>query len=259
MLFITKIAIRNRKSIIRTLLSAGIGALYAVCILVLDIHGIFQLICTYIIVAEVMMIVAYGKMWGINNIKSLCILYAVTFGVNGVINALYYEGVLKGSLLGRANTGTFGKVKIAYILPFIIVLSVVVVITAGKVKRNILMRKNIYNITISVGEKKIEATALLDTGNSLIEPITKKPVSVIEKERLKILDKEKLKYLIVPYHSVGKSHGLMTAFVADKVTIDKKNINNAVIGIHEGKLSQSRQYNMILHPDFIDKGDSDDY
>ena len=59
--------------------------------------------------------------------------------------------------------------------------------------------------------------------------------------------------MVVPYNSVGKSHGIMEAFVADKMIIGNKEIDNTIIGIHEGKLSQNRQYNMILHPELIEK------
>ena len=254
-LLITKIIIKNRKNFIRSVTASAIGALYATLSLVFKINLIVQLICTYIIVAELMMLIAYGKMKLANNLKTLGIIYFVTFILSGVINIFYYNVVLSGSLIESANTDSFGNISIGNILPILIGTVICVALIADGVKRNLNIRRKTYNIKVVADGKEIEALALPDTGNSLVEPITKKPVSVIEKECLKNVDKKNLRYMVVPYNSVGKRGGIMSAFIADKMIIGKREIESTIIGIYEGKLSQSGQYNMILHPDLIEKGE----
>ena len=113
------------------------------------------------------------------------------------------------------------------------------------------MDRSLFPVKIALESKEIQLTALCDTGNSLMEPITRKPVSIIEKGRLEPFINAKIKYLVVPYNSVGKEHGMMNAFVADYVAVDGIVVKNAIIGIHEGKLSQNNMYQMLLHPDMM--------
>lgn len=254
-LFVTKIIIKNTRAFVRMIVAASIGALYATVILVFDINYIEELIFTYIIVAELMLYVAFGKMRRINNLKTLGIIYFVTFVLNGMINALYYRS--NESLFQRAGKESFGKLNMGDILPILMGVTVFMALFTDGMKRNFNVSKRTVPVKVIVGDNAYEALALPDTGNSLIEPITKKPVSVIEKECLKNMDMKKLKYMVVPYHSVGKSNGLMHAFIADTIIIGKREINSTIIGIYEGRLSRSGQYNMILHPDLFEKGDSE--
>ena len=90
-------------------------------------------------------------------------------------------------------------------------------------------------------------------GNSLIEPVTNKPVSIIEEDKLAEADMENMKYIFVPYNTVGKSHGLMKAFVVDKLVVNDITTEKAIIGIYKGKLSQNNKYEMILNPDILNK------
>ena len=112
---------------------------------------------------------------------------------------------------------------------------------------------NIYTAYLFINDTKISAIALRDTGNSLIEPVTKKPVSIIEEDKLVEADMENMKYIFVPYNTVGKSHGLMKAFVVDKLVVNDITTEKAIIGIYKGKLSQNNKYEMILNPDILNK------
>lgn len=253
MLLITKIITKNAKRYIRMVAASMLGALYATVILVFNPAYIIQFICTYIIVAELMLLIAYGKMTVKSNLKTLGIIYLVTFILSGVINAFYYSS-LSDDLIKKSNTDSFGKLNLANILPILIIAVICVALVVDGVKRNLNIRRKTFNVKIVAGDSEIDITALPDTGNSLVEPITKKPVSVIGKECLCNISMDNLKYMAVPYNSVGKSHGIMDAFMADKMIMGDKEISNAIIGIHEGKLSQNGQYNMILHPDLIEKG-----
>lgn len=252
-LFITKIIIKSHKAFARVLAASSIGALYAAIILIFNLNHIFELICTYIIVAELMIFVAFGRMKRINNLKTLGIIYFVTFVLSGIINLLYYSS--NDSLVERGNKYSFGVIRVDEVLPVLVGAVIFVTLFADVIKRNLNVSRKILNVEVIVGEDKINVLALPDTGNSLIEPMTRKPVSVIEKECLEKIDVKNLKYMVVPYNSVGKRGGIMEAFIADKMVIGKSEINSTIIGIYEGRLSQSGQYNMILHPDLIEKGE----
>lgn len=104
-------------------------------------------------------------------------------------------------------------------------------------------------------ENKIELDALIDTGNSLTEPISGKPVSVIEggilDELTGIKVQEKLK--AIPYRSVGKNNGIMMGYEIPEIIIMKENEKirwqKVIVGISSNKVSADGKYQMILHPD----------
>ncbi len=112
-------------------------------------------------------------------------------------------------------------------------------------------------VVIPCGEEEVCVNALIDTGNGLREPVTGKPVSILEEavwERLgALMREEKLK--LIPYHSVGNSHGLMKGYELASVIIVKEEqricCEKVVVGICEGEISSGKQYQMILHPDLV--------
>ena len=96
--------------------------------------------------------------------------------------------------------------------------------------------------------------ALFDSGNSLLEPISKAPIHIIDLQTAEnILGKggTKEKIRIIPYHSLGKSNGVMTAFECDEMELtvkgNKIKLGPAYLGIYRGELSAGGKYRMILN------------
>lgn len=68
---------------------------------------------------------------------------------------------------------------------------------------------------------RMTVTALLDSGNSLMEPISGKPVSVVEKDLVKRLwEEEPRLFRVIPYHSVGRQHGILKGFLLPELQIE---------------------------------------
>lgn len=250
-LFITGIVFKNKKSIFRITISAGMASLYSVFLLVLNAGGVVAKIFTYIIIPILMVFLAFGKSDIKNQIRKVLTLYFVTFVLSGIVNAFYYSKGFETNIIEMATSGTFGNISISFILCIVVVAGTFTTQMIYAIGKRIKNGRQLFYVTLTVQKKKIHVTALCDTGNSLIDPMTKKPVSVIEKSCLKPLKDKKLKYLVVPYNSIGKKHGLMEAFIADCMDVDGVAINNAIIGIHDGKLEQNKMYQMILHPDML--------
>ncbi len=95
---------------------------------------------------------------------------------------------------------------------------------------------------------------MLDSGNHLKDPISKKPVSIVESQWILPMERQKKEENIklIPYHSIGKNHGMMRGFVGDKLVIKRERdfavIKRPVIGISENPLSDKGDYQMILSP-----------
>jgi len=79
-------------------------------------------------------------------------------------------------------------------------------------------------------------TGLADSGNSLKEPVTGRPVNLIDKKasgRLEgMIPPERL--VAVPYHAVGTEKGLLRGFRTDETEFGGRTIKGAVMAFYEG-------------------------
>lgn len=109
-------------------------------------------------------------------------------------------------------------------------------------------------------EESCELTALVDSGNGLIDPISKTLVSIVEEKEIlsfkKYLKEEKIR--LIPFHSVGNKKGILEAYFIDKMEIRKDGeidvINQPMIAITKDVISVNERYQMILHPELVKQG-----
>lgn len=257
-LYITGKVIKNRKPLIRIVVAGGLGGIYATVIMIFRSGGIIEWISTYLIMASIMLLIAFGKTKIIIHLKRMGILYGITFGISGLINTVYYSCNRGKSLIKQATEPMLGSLSIISVMIIVIIGITICDVIVRKIKCHIETSKNIVPVKIRTGQRTICVNALYDTGNSLVDPMTGKPVSVIDETIAGKLDKEKLKILFIPYNSVGRQHGMLEGFVAESLELNGRVVRNPVIAIYSGKLSQKEQYNMILHPEMLkDKGEED--
>lgn len=252
-ILILEIIVKSKKAVVRGIISSIIGALYAVILLVFNMKGGMIYFLTYIVISEIMLWISLGKQTIKDNLKNIIILYGITFFMNGIINLLYYGFDGSQNIVRRANNTYYGKINIFIVLIIGVILCIVIKKYSDSITKYIKNLGNIYKVSVVLGSKEIELKALRDTGNSLVEPMTGKPVSIVEKSTVNQFKNETIKYLLIPYNSVGKKHGLLEAFIADKISVDGIEIEKAIIGIYNGKLSQNNKYEMILNPNLFEK------
>jgi stage II sporulation protein GA (sporulation sigma-E factor processing peptidase) len=122
---------------------------------------------------------------------------------------------------------------------------------------------------------------LLDTGNTLLDPISQYPVIVTEFNKIKeVLPNEVQeifskslegdlkavtqimgnsswvgKFRIIPYSALGKPNGMLIGFKPDRVHVLKKGgwhtIENVVIGVYNNKLSKHQHYQALVNPEIV--------
>lgn len=116
----------------------------------------------------------------------------------------------------------------------------------------------LYQVEIMDQGKHVEVTALLDTGNCLKDPFSKKPVSIVNKEQLKELwaMRRPEKSKIIPFYSVGKDGGILYGMEVEGMVIKKGEerimIQKPIVAVYEGVLSQNKRYQMILHRELLE-------
>lgn len=107
-------------------------------------------------------------------------------------------------------------------------------------------------VKIYIDDTCIEEQGLIDTGNSLKEPISGRPVSIIEKTLVINLEKNiSNRICYIPFNSIGKS-GVLMGFRADKMEIFcGKNTyveNKPIIAVSENRMSVKDKYKIIINP-----------
>lgn len=111
-------------------------------------------------------------------------------------------------------------------------------------------------VTLCLDEKKTVLIGMIDTGNLLQEPLTGRPVSIVERDWISgLLEKDweqKRGFCLIPYHSIGTEKGWLQAVTLDSMEVHTAGrelfVSHPVLAIYEGKFSAQGGYQMILHP-----------
>ncbi len=115
------------------------------------------------------------------------------------------------------------------------------------------------------GESIVTVEAMVDTGNSLMEPISGKPVCVVDREVLEklgyvgsgIRHEGNLGYRVIPYHSIGKKRGILEGYLLPHLQIQRdgirKDFQDVYIaagpeGIHGAHSAGTESIKMIVNP-----------
>lgn len=134
-------------------------------------------------------------------------------------------------------------------------------------RRHLLTKQKLYYQVMLLWEgKEYPMNALLDTGNGLIEPISKKAVCLVGKEYFEqkwVKEGERnyfqpQKFRAIPYHAVGTPKGILSGYEMDRLIIytdeRKVEIQKPMIGISEHSVGTPETYQMILQPKLLREG-----
>lgn len=105
-------------------------------------------------------------------------------------------------------------------------------------------------------KEKLKVEALIDTGNSLMDPISKRPVSVLDEKILRNLYGGQLPeyYRVVPFCSIGKKNGLLKCFEIPKIWVvcqENEIICEKVLIACSEDFSPGEGMRMLVHPQLI--------
>lgn len=170
-----------------------------------------------------------------------CMLHAILFLISGIWNWIAHQKIyLKNSFL------------VCVLLTWII--GNVAVVWLNQMKR---VRLDKCHVRLFYANKVVEADAIIDTGNSLREPISGNSVSVIERNAMEPILKEKAgktDVCIIPYHSIGR-RGILYGIKLTKMEIVKGEEtivkDNPVVAVYKGTLNLGKGCQMILNPDIL--------
>lgn len=136
------------------------------------------------------------------------------------------------------------------------VLAVLFVGLAGKRLERLMKLEGTVMVRLQWGDRTEEVCGLIDSGNHLKEPLTGKPVSIIDADSIGQLLGENWErqkgFLLIPYHSIGTEKGWLQGVTIDRMYIlssgEEAVIEGPVLAIYKGHVSAEAQYQMIVHP-----------
>lgn len=112
--------------------------------------------------------------------------------------------------------------------------------------------------TLVRGEKQVAVRALIDSGNSLVEPVSGKPVCVVEEEVFRYLwESGGHLFRAVPYHSIGKKRGILEGYLLPELYVEldgmRKVFHEVYIAVSPETISaadvpEAESIKMIMNP-----------
>ncbi len=238
---------KKKASLYKICISSIIGAVYYVVLLLPETQ--FLNFYLYKIVLSIIMVsIGFSNNNIFDFITNIFNFYLVSFVCGGAMYGIYH------CVFSQTDIEYY-PVKI--LLLGSIVLIVILKYTINKIRCVMDYKKLSYYIDVYIDNRIKRVKAFLDTGNSLKDPITNKPVVIIclnsikdilPKEILdmcssgnfefeKLSDKFTNKIRILPYQSIGNENGIMVGYKSDKIHIQVSNnqkicIPNCLIGIN---------------------------
>lgn len=266
-LYITAKLLKVRYKNFWMIISAGIGASFTVLSLVITLSTGLNFLYKFL-TAVTMLLIAFNfksfKQFALRFLTFLfstalmggfCFLICFSFGEITLINGnIYYKiflpmGIIVGSI---------------FIIAFLVI-KIIEVIKFRAYNSNF-----IYNATLSEKEKTVSSLAFVDTGNTLTDPLTGKPVNIITYKVFQKLFKgiplhqiilkqvpEKLEQAhYIRVNSVG-SKSEMLVFCVEGLKISQKNfslfLKNSCLGLTFVNLEKKLSCGLLLNPQTLNE------
>lgn len=247
---------------IRFALAAVFGAVYAVCTVLPGMSFLLSGVMK-IVSAIFMILIAFG---GERNLLRVTIVFFA-------VSAAFGGAVYGASMLGGYPDPRRGGIYVPVSLRVLILSFAVCYVAISLVFRRIATRteRSIQKLCIELTGQSITLSALRDTGNHLYDPISGKPVVVMEAGCVSPLFPHEINHILqmhstvpskalelllqtgyrsrfrlVPYTAIGVSAGLLLAFSPDSIEINGKKQRDILIALSPTRLCEDGEYCAVI-------------
>jgi stage II sporulation protein GA (sporulation sigma-E factor processing peptidase) len=193
------------------------------------------------------------------------VFYMVSFLTGGTVIAVIYASGCKGIV----SNGIFyiGHRVYVFMAAGITAAAVMGESMVKFLRKSAIRSDETVWISIEVMGKKVNCRGKVDTANYLKEPLSGKPVSIIEKEAAESAWGDLLKnhmldnrLRVIPYTSLGCSGGNIMALRCDNMVIEREKgriyLRNVYLGLYDGEFSgdeSEESYSVLLQPELINE------
>ncbi|NLW03328.1 MAG: sigma-E processing peptidase SpoIIGA [Clostridiaceae bacterium] len=259
----------------RILLASSAGALYAVFAVICRSNPLIASLPAKILFSMLMVLIAFRVKSAADFLRRWGIMLLVAFMLGGGTYAI--SGIFGGSMLTYGGLMYLSPQGVLKAFLFAAGICIVLVRPIGKILSGKAVREgNIVLVNVILGKRSARFNALIDTGNSLVDPLTGYPVIIVEAESVKnivppdiyefflsnrvpggkmetdINPLWKSRMHLIPFKSIGRENGILAGFRPDTIRVlhgnSFKEIKNAIIGICGIKLSSNSRYTALLGP-----------
>ena len=220
LLLTVSLILKRNVAITRILLGAFVGGL-SILFLFFNMNNI--LLFLFKIIISIFMILITFKYINLKyTLVNLLYLYMTSIILGGFLYLLNIEFSYKKVGIIFINNG----LSINFI--FLIIFSPIILYIYIKQTKYLRYNySNYYNVEIIIQNKKYKYTAYMDTGNVLVDSLTKKSVILIDKRKLLFNIKE---FRLIPYMGVNGSNMIKVVKI-DKLLFNNREYINVLLGI----------------------------
>lgn len=208
-------------------------------------------------VGVIMVLIAYGNQR--HFFKTVLIFFALSAALGGALYAI--------SLLNIGVTSVHGLPVPLLDLKLILLFAVLAYILLSLIFRKFARHSpfELRDVILHSGGDSIHLKALLDSGNTLSDPMTGKPVLVAEAAALKAFLPPELdcqnpalcfprlsppgRFRLLPYRSVGIDRGLLLAWKVDSIEINGKTISSDLVALSPTPVSENGNFQALVNPE----------
>lgn len=261
---------------LRMAFGAFVGAAYAVLVFFPDFSVLYTTVSKMLV--SMVIVAASFPFYSLRSyIKALLIFYMVSFGFGGCV-----FGIFCFTDIGARLGAIYSNGVLYFNLPWTIlavsgIVFYIAVKLCGFFSARLRCGSNLRKkLRLCLGDNSAEVTALLDTGNSLVDPVTLSPVIIAEYRSIKTLFSEDirsgldrigsdnltwimeevsqkgLRVRLIPFSSLGRENGMLLGFVPDRAEIRDdcgvRVLDKCVVGIYERRLSKDKSYGALFNP-----------
>ena len=220
LLLTVSLVLKRNVKITRIMLGAFIGGI-SILFLFFNINSIV-LFLFKLIISILMTLITFGYRSIKYILINLLYLYMCSIILGGFLYLLNLEFSYKHIGIIFFNNG------LSINFMFLIIFSPLILYIYIKQTKNLRYNySNYYNIEIINKNKKYKYTAYMDSGNVLVDSLTKKSVILIDKRKLLFNIKE---FRLIPYMGVNGSNMIKVVKI-DKLLFNNKEYSNILLGI----------------------------
>ena len=250
----------------RFALGAVLGGLYAVAIFLPGLGFLAHPLCR-IASAALMLLAAYGGSGRLLRQGVLFVVLTCAFG-GGVVAI----GLLGGTGLSLGNGVFYSSLDLKVVLLSAAVCYGVLTMVFQRLARHSTASGELVDIKLYLGERMVSLTALIDTGNTLTDPVSGRPVMVAEGERVAPLFPKdhrpapddlrdpaaaltrlgtgewRSRFRLLPYRSVGVDRGLLLAVRTDDLEGNGWERGPILVALSPTPVSDGGGYQALIRP-----------
>lgn len=245
-------------------LGAALGAFYAAAVFFPGMGFLVHPLCK-LGAAVLMLLCAFGGS------RRLLRLTLVFFGVSAAFGGgIFAIELLGGRGLSLKNGIFYSAMDLRLILLSAAACYVAIAFVFRRTARHSGPRRELVPAVITLGGRRTALTALVDTGNTLTDPVTNRPVMVAEGEKLVSLFPEgecpeegdlrdpvaslerlsqgagKGRWRLLPYQAVGVDCGMLLALRTDGVRVGEEDYGGILVALAPGRLSDGGGYSALI-------------